>query len=48
MIIILVAWHFAVWNTLVNYNIVMDLSQAEQKEFLLPKEYLFYNEDFKV
>lgn len=26
----------------------MDLSQAEQKEFLLQKEYLFYNEDFKV
>ena len=30
MIITSVAWYFVVWNTLVQYSIVMDLSEPEQ------------------
>ena len=49
-IIILVVWCFVVWNTLVYYNIVMDLSKPEQlvKKKKKKKEYPFYKEDIEA
>lgn len=41
-------WCFVVWNTLVYYNIVMDLSKPEQLVKKKKKEYPFYKKDIEA
>lgn len=43
-------WCFVVWNTLVYYNIVIDLSKPEQlvKKKTNKKEYPFYKKDIEA